>query len=143
MDFSMPTTVTKPYKAGAQAVRDTYTMDDVVCSQSVPRGDYSQFAGSSTPIVIDNGSYECRAGWATESEPAGHHRSVAVHCRCLLDPDRPLLSVAVNFRAIVGKPKSRKEGDPTHYVGRHTTPHVSTLRAAAADLCAAVAAKRW
>jgi len=30
--------------------------------------DYSSFS-SKTPIVIDNGSYQCRAGWGTENEP--------------------------------------------------------------------------
>ncbi|KAI8143640.1 hypothetical protein BJV82DRAFT_668679 [Fennellomyces sp. T-0311] len=35
------------------------------------RPDYeSSYMGSNTPIVIDNGSYQCRAGWATEKDPA-------------------------------------------------------------------------
>ncbi|KAJ1915230.1 Nuclear actin-protein involved in chromatin remodeling [Mycoemilia scoparia] len=36
----------------------------------VPSFDYAKsFAGSKTPIVIDNGSYQMRAGWASENDP--------------------------------------------------------------------------
>ncbi|KAI7849233.1 hypothetical protein BDC45DRAFT_280243 [Circinella umbellata] len=35
------------------------------------RTDYEDsFSNTKTPIVIDNGSYQCRAGWATEKNPA-------------------------------------------------------------------------
>ncbi|KAI8391729.1 uncharacterized protein BYT42DRAFT_557846 [Radiomyces spectabilis] len=35
------------------------------------RNDYrTKYRGSHTPIIIDNGSYQCRAGWASESEPS-------------------------------------------------------------------------
>ncbi|KAI7871446.1 hypothetical protein BDF14DRAFT_1760896 [Spinellus fusiger] len=34
------------------------------------RKDYKLFHSQHTPIVIDNGSYQCRAGWASEKEPA-------------------------------------------------------------------------
>ncbi|KAI9270702.1 actin-related protein, ARP5 class [Phascolomyces articulosus] len=35
------------------------------------RTDYEDsFLNTKTPIVIDNGSYQCRAGWATEENPA-------------------------------------------------------------------------
>ncbi len=42
--------------------------------QDVPRlrdsrHDYGPFRGSGTPIVIDNGSGFCRAGWAGEEQP--------------------------------------------------------------------------
>eukprot|EP01114_Cavostelium_apophysatum_P015312 TRINITY_DN4140_c0_g1_i2.p1 TRINITY_DN4140_c0_g1~~TRINITY_DN4140_c0_g1_i2.p1 ORF type:complete len:522 (+),score=138.68 TRINITY_DN4140_c0_g1_i2:78-1643(+) len=33
-------------------------------------GDYrQQFAGSKTPIIIDNGSFRCRVGWGSENTP--------------------------------------------------------------------------
>ncbi|KAI8581791.1 hypothetical protein K450DRAFT_231201 [Umbelopsis ramanniana AG] len=39
-------------------------------TQYSPSTDYrSKFKGSSTPIVIDNGSYNCRAGWGSEKSP--------------------------------------------------------------------------
>eukprot|EP00002_Diphylleia_rotans_P022302 TRINITY_DN436_c0_g1_i4.p1 TRINITY_DN436_c0_g1~~TRINITY_DN436_c0_g1_i4.p1 ORF type:complete len:689 (+),score=125.62 TRINITY_DN436_c0_g1_i4:47-2113(+) len=31
--------------------------------------DYAHFLGTETPIVIDQGSYACRAGWGSENEP--------------------------------------------------------------------------
>ncbi|KAI9285095.1 hypothetical protein BC943DRAFT_324475 [Umbelopsis sp. AD052] len=39
-------------------------------TQYSPSTDYrSKFKNSSTPIVIDNGSYNCRAGWGSEKSP--------------------------------------------------------------------------
>ncbi|KAL0078786.1 hypothetical protein F4703DRAFT_1208720 [Phycomyces blakesleeanus] len=34
------------------------------------RTDYKSFHSHRTPIVIDNGSYQCRAGWASEDKPS-------------------------------------------------------------------------
>ncbi|KAG0784336.1 hypothetical protein G6F57_012168 [Rhizopus arrhizus] len=34
------------------------------------RNDYKTFHSLKTPIVIDNGSKQCRAGWATENDPS-------------------------------------------------------------------------
>ncbi|XP_059478228.1 actin-related protein 5 [Neocloeon triangulifer] len=34
-----------------------------------PIVDYSRYNSANTPIVIDNGSYQCRVGWAAESSP--------------------------------------------------------------------------
>eukprot|EP00741_Cyanophora_paradoxa_P009455 tig00000144_g9159.t1 len=54
--------------------------------------DYARF-GSDVPIVIDNGSYQCRVGWASEKSPR------------------------VELRALVGRPRNRKETDKDALVG--------------------------
>eukprot|EP01102_Stenamoeba_stenopodia_P011405 TRINITY_DN3499_c0_g8_i1.p1 TRINITY_DN3499_c0_g8~~TRINITY_DN3499_c0_g8_i1.p1 ORF type:complete len:730 (+),score=220.24 TRINITY_DN3499_c0_g8_i1:113-2302(+) len=56
--------------------------------------DYKNFS-SKTPIVIDNGSYQCRAGWGSEQAPR------------------------LVFRSIVGKPKTVTKKDEANmiYVG--------------------------
>ncbi|KAG2183609.1 hypothetical protein INT43_006617 [Umbelopsis isabellina] len=48
-----------------------YAIDDKPHATAyTPSPDYrSKFAGSATPIVIDNGSYNCRAGWGSERSP--------------------------------------------------------------------------
>ncbi|KAG0169111.1 Nuclear actin-protein involved in chromatin remodeling [Apophysomyces sp. BC1034] len=55
------------------AQQDVYTLDEA--EYEAPyysiRNDYlSRFRDEHTPIVIDNGSYQCRAGWATEDKPS-------------------------------------------------------------------------
>lgn len=50
--------------------------------QAVPPPAYrDQLLGSQTPIVIDFGSYQCRAGWANEQDPRLVFRNVVVKHR--------------------------------------------------------------
>ena len=71
------------------------------------------FDGTSVPIVIDNGSFECRVGWATERLP------------CCLSP--PVLTFSnhflVRFRPLVGKIRAKLNGkvETTTLVGNDMT----------------------
>ena len=47
---------------------DIYELRDVKASP-LPYHSYDTFRGSKTPIVIDNGGWECRMGWAGEADP--------------------------------------------------------------------------
>ncbi|KAI9309009.1 hypothetical protein BJ944DRAFT_65154 [Cunninghamella echinulata] len=37
---------------------------------SIKKNYNSTYKGSQIPLVIDNGSYQCRAGWANEANPS-------------------------------------------------------------------------
>ncbi|OAD08703.1 hypothetical protein MUCCIDRAFT_188150 [Mucor lusitanicus CBS 277.49] len=49
-----------------------YTLEDkeYYTPSYYPRTDYKSHQSAKTPIVIDNGSSHCRAGWASQDEPA-------------------------------------------------------------------------
>ncbi|KAI8337816.1 hypothetical protein EDC96DRAFT_523423 [Choanephora cucurbitarum] len=49
-----------------------YTLEEkeYIAPYYQPRTDYRKFGSQSTPIVIDNGSSTCKAGWATERLPS-------------------------------------------------------------------------
>eukprot|EP01100_Stratorugosa_tubuloviscum_P004166 TRINITY_DN2035_c0_g1_i1.p1 TRINITY_DN2035_c0_g1~~TRINITY_DN2035_c0_g1_i1.p1 ORF type:complete len:390 (+),score=136.47 TRINITY_DN2035_c0_g1_i1:188-1357(+) len=55
--------------------------------------DYSKIKGSETTIVIDNGSYQCRAAWATQPQPD------------------------LIFRSIIAKVRAKKANEKNFYVG--------------------------
>ncbi|XP_062510427.1 actin-related protein 5-like isoform X2 [Corticium candelabrum] len=46
-----------------------YTFKDEFPDPDLISSDYEQFEDTKVPIVIDNGSFHCRAGWASESSP--------------------------------------------------------------------------
>ena len=48
---------------------------------ALPVHNYDEFRGSKTPIIIDNGSWECRAGWATDKDPRLVFRNVLAKTR--------------------------------------------------------------
>ena len=49
--------------------------------QPLPVHDYAPWRGSATPIVVDTGTWEWRAGWAGEAEPRLRFRSVLAKTR--------------------------------------------------------------
>ncbi|KAF7732280.1 Nuclear actin-protein involved in chromatin remodeling [Apophysomyces ossiformis] len=60
-------------KGQTMAQQDVYTLDEAEYESPyyTIRTDYtSRFRDEHTPIIIDNGSYQCRAGWATEDKPS-------------------------------------------------------------------------
>lgn len=82
-------------RVGADAIAGTHILQNELPRKHKLRLDYHNFADKlDTPIIVDNGSYECRTGWGSETEPR----------TC--------------FRSLVGRPKTRREGDPSSYVGR-------------------------
>jgi len=52
-----------------------------------------QFYGKPIPLIIDNGSFKCRVGWATEKDPR------------------------LQVPSLVGKVRGKKEGEPSIVVG--------------------------
>ena len=75
------------------------------------------YATTNLPIVIDNGTFECRAGWANAAEPTSrrHHTpspTLTRIGRALTAVPRCCGAAAVRFRPFVGKTKYKK--DPDH-----------------------------
>jgi len=81
-------------RVGADAIAGTHILQNEPPRKEKVKLDYRKFQDAATPIVIDNGSYQCRIGWGSETDPRA------------------------NFRSLVGRPKTRKEGDPSSFVGR-------------------------
>ncbi|XP_065831969.1 actin-related protein 5-like [Oscarella lobularis] len=53
-----------------------YRFEDCCSSPDPFFEDYDEYEGSEVPVVIDNGGYQCKAGWAGESQPKLIFRNV-------------------------------------------------------------------
>eukprot|EP00743_Colponemidia_sp_Colp-15_P006772 GILK01007303.1.p1 GENE.GILK01007303.1~~GILK01007303.1.p1 ORF type:complete len:715 (-),score=150.25 GILK01007303.1:179-2323(-) len=70
----------------------------MIPDKSMSREHYrNNYMGKPVPIVIDNGSFQCRAGWAGENMPT------------------------LRVRSVVARPKAKKEGEQSLFVGSEIT----------------------
>lgn len=84
----------------------------------LPVLDYSSMRGTDTPIVVDGGGWQWRAGWAGQAEPALAFRSVLAKTRREKGRESELLvgSDIVNIEAVRHALKTPYDRDVvTHY----------------------------
>ena len=94
---------------------------------ALPVHNYDEFRGSKTPIIIDNGSWECRAGWATDKDPRLVFRNVLAKTRRDKSKESELLvgSDITNIEAVRHALRSPFDKDVvTHYeASEHLLDH--------------------
>ena len=94
---------------------------------SLPVESYDEFRGSKTPIIIDNGSWECRVGWATDKDPRLVFRNVLAKTRRDKSKESELLvgSDITNIEAVRHALRSPFDKDVvTHYeASEHLLDH--------------------
>ena len=113
-------------RIGADAIAGTHVLQNELPSPAKVRYDYRKFAGGDTPIVIDNGAcnLQCRGTHRLcRVIPMPHRLGQRIRAQRFAAPvaliaPRPECALSAGFLALVGKPKTRKEGDPASYVGR-------------------------
>ena len=96
---------------------NVYQLKDLRPS-TLPVHSYDEFRGSKTPIIIDNGSWECRVGWASDSEPRLVFRNVLAKTRRDKGKESELLvgSDITNIEAVRHALRSPFDKDVvTHY----------------------------
>ena len=66
------------YISSEDTLNGVYTFADVISTADSAnnKGYNRHYRSNDTPLIIDNGSWQCRAGWATQTEPELVFRNV-------------------------------------------------------------------